>query len=1157
MKQSDERPPAKLNHELLVERSRRLEHEIQEFGTELRSIEADLAALISDISSIEGFRVQETIRLIEDRFSELSQHLDQVDHERQQLLTDWEESAIFFATSEEDRPALSAKIGTLEDGVFNEVDRKLRKRQGRLVGASQLRRMLSKEHQRRVSELSVHQEVMNSIRQASGSLQTEAGATINDQRTQAERAKRRVFELVADKMNRIVEQEVAQIKGGQMEVYALAEESGFLTEVNQLFFETEIQPVVEELRASFSSVELRSLVDEWAQAAQELLVHGVNDFIDRERLAPQELHGDRVFTYGNKIDVLNDKIDQGFPRHPSKSWEFVNPEDAGRSHRLRLATEKVKITMEGSPTKRISALVKLFADWRAHRTFDATAPSYERVGVKVGYYRDRRLSNDSFAVLKNTSALLEMLTVLNRWKSIRENPKFADKAEAKDMDAFEEYLIHKLVDDIIRPGGRESWDGTYAIDRLERMNSPKVLIPLMEYIMYANSGHSTVVAYKVIEEIARSPEGQAYIAQLPAIQRDLFAQMLNPDSVLNTTIKETTQEVYAQTAALARGEFFLARTQLLELLSTEKQYQYWNQAFAFIGGWMPDQDAVELLLEKRPELEDKVFQQREYAPWWTINGLLPALAENQEFVDRVLTDALGGEDTEKVGELLGHKEYKRSSSIRAAVLHGALTLRARGVEGQRTMADIMDRFRGSKDDPARLRKLFRMVEVLDRFGDDEGPFDPSERIAQIDATLENISGFLPKAGREPRKELVRRQRSLEIERGRLTGLAGIVEAYQGRIANRISQRLHVDADVGQQFAEQIETHAESGLIDIATTLQLSFEAKKVDRPQSTLRQVVTHVVKGDFQQWKYEHPYAKEQLRFLEQDVSIWKQNEESVVVGEDSSGDILSGQVSAALRLLGDGIEHARRLSASESISRMMEVLEGVTQALQSSPLEVGQLFTAIVEAQRVARELGSDQVVNDLNQIMLPFQVQSVGSVRAEEFDDPLRLMRMGTEPTETCQSWKKGQYNEALLAYVADGDKKGLNVIGEDGQVLLRCISRITESRVGFNDPMTRSLVLEPPYTTIDHPAVYLALAKLVLLKAQKLKASLDISGRWPPEAIQMFRQEAEAHGFTYIHSEQRSIRLSESINKYNYSDIFSGRLEPTGEFRDTTFTRFTPA
>jgi hypothetical protein len=197
------------------------------------------------------------------------------------------------------------------------------------------------------------------------------------------------------------------------------------------------------------------------------------------------------------------------------------------------------------------------------------------------------------------------------------------------------------------------------------------------------------------------------------------------------------------------------------------------------------------------------------------------------------------------------------------------------------------------------------------------------------------------------------------------------------------------------------------------------------------------------------------------------------------------------------------------------------------------------------------SPEAARDIEQIEKIFTVGDINRVTAYESDDPLTLLKVGVEPKETCQSWRNGAYNECLLAYVADSNKKVLNVVDE-GRVVARSIIKLTNQR-DVNDlestTQRKTLFVETLYLLLPdsevyrdffyvlRSQVYRAFIRVLLTKAQGLDASITLGKGFDKAALTVFEEEARAFGYV-MNQRLLDVFIPPSLNKYEYSDTFRG-------------------
>ena len=189
------------------------------------------------------------------------------------------------------------------------------------------------------------------------------------------------------------------------------------------------------------------------------------------------------------------------------------------------------------------------------------------------------------------------------------------------------------------------------------------------------------------------------------------------------------------------------------------------------------------------------------------------------------------------------------------------------------------------------------------------------------------------------------------------------------------------------------------------------------------------------------------------------------------------------------------------------------------------------------------------DLEQIAKIFTVGEIKSVTAYESDDPMTLLKVGVEPQETCQSWRSGGFNECLLAYVADSNKKVLNVADENGRIVARSIVKLTKQREE-NDmeskTQRRTLLVEKPYSLLQDAEVYRAFVRALLMKAQGLDAAITFGKGFDEETLEVFEEEARAVGYG-MDERKLDIFIPQSMNAYEYSDTLGGKISSFNRYR----------
>jgi hypothetical protein len=1173
---------------LIKEKSRELFERSNAITRELTGLESELNEILSQISSFSGEDADHIEKFIEEKSAKIQENIAIIEEDRALLLAEWETTVLEMMSMYDVSPLSFDQTGPGQEqqNLFDSIQTQIANAEQKHQSAGWIAKTFSAAHAKSSADIKSHQRIIGLARSAQFSIETDSSTQLRENKSLQREKQEQLTELVYTKLRETLNTKGREIIEGQKSLYDISEDPEFFDAVRERFIAAHIDPVIDELTEENQSEERTRLLGLWRQSLIDLLSHGQNEIIGGDWNSPPEIIGnEEVRYYGHKQRIYSTLLQNTFPKDTYRTWEYVNPKDLEKIRAIDQIPFEIIVQSERGPGELVQQFTKFFADWKTKQTFQTEiSPSFRPPKVQeTDIYNQPRFDTED--LFDRTDSFLQFMSGAKFWNHIREGLLEQPSIKEEEIKKFEQFLYDKLFG-ILNHGGRESSDGSQAGAAIAKLNNLKKLPELLEYIMYAGSGHTSVNIYSYIERAASTKEGQEASQQFSPLDQDLLRQISDPDSVLNS---QTRDNYYSKTGYLAKGEFFITKALLAEFFSKEANYKdiHMSELNAFLTGVMTEKEALQIMKNHRDRLEEIVFQKKDYSPWWTITGLAEELARNPEFVTRIAQDIFSqnpemiGPAGEKIQEILKHKKFLESRSTRSAILQGLFICRTNGESGKAALFDLLKRFRGSKEDPKRLQKSLGMLEIFYKFGDQSAyNFDPSKRLGEIAKELESTQIAISTASKQDRPALQTKKRSLEVEQEKLTGLAGSVEFLQQKLTHIFAEKLHIAEEDAALFTDNIEEHLSSGLVDIAPTLLLSFESKKVEEPVLALQDIVTHIARGDFKTWKYSHDTAKEQLKFLGEEKETWIKNIDPVIYvveGTDAaSKEFEEAKRNAAKNLLKDVVTHLQESivktmnhflgeDPAASITRELVIekipdylvikvhFEQMDLLLEKSPTDVAALEQLIQKMKEICLKNSWSQPANDLDQLIAPYRTANFKSLRAEEFDDPIRLIKMGTEPTETCQSWKKGMYNECLLAYVGDGDKKGLNVVdGDTNSVLLRCVERITESKVGFDGETKRSLFLEPPYYTTAHPLVFRTFAKLAIQKARSIGACVQFQkANAQPEIIEAFEVEAKAQGLQLVDTNQpSSVRLSSSINKYNYSDSFGGKLEPYGSYHEAT-------
>lgn len=108
---------------------------------------------------------------------------------------------------------------------------------------------------------------------------------------------------------------------------------------------------------------------------------------------------------------------------------------------------------------------------------------------------------------------LTKLPSLDRWLILRDYLQDKGLVPQEKLDAFENTFILRMVNEVLIPGGYESWPGTDVTRILQKLSSPKALVPLLYYQTYISgaaglykAGHTNAAAQRSLEALLKKAE---------------------------------------------------------------------------------------------------------------------------------------------------------------------------------------------------------------------------------------------------------------------------------------------------------------------------------------------------------------------------------------------------------------------------------------------------------------------------------------------------------------------------------------------------------------------------------------------------------------------------------------------------------------------------
>lgn len=346
---------------------------------------------------------------------------------------------------------------------------------------------------------------------------------------------------------------------------------------------------------------------------------------------------------------------------------------------------------------------------------------------------------------------------------------------------------------------------------------------------------------------------------------------------------------------------------------------------------------------------------------------------------------------------------------------------------------------------------------------------------------------------------------------------------------------------------------------------------------SLLREITEHIIDDDFAEWRYSHEKSEEQLKCLENALNAWKANASS----ERLVGDLDKLQPKLnALKIAADELKcQYKSLTGNEAneenlkqinqrINEIIEVfksgrndidkkslgiekrnltvnyiiLETILKLSQASPDNILTLGRDICEAIKATPYEDLKIAFAEAKKIVDSGDVKNLERITVVETDQLSRLFDVGRTPVQSCQRWnERTGYNQCLLAYLADSNKKLYQVLDEKGEVIIRSIVRLLPY-----DKESPMLMIERPYAkrwTRDYGrALFAQVAQRALEISELLNEPVAVATNDDriAEVMEDFTKQYKKEYQSKKHRKNYSRKLPKSKNDFEYSDSFGGCL-----------------
>lgn len=725
-------------------------------------------------------------------------------------------------------------------------------------------------------------------------------------------------------------------------------------------------------------------------------------------------------------------------------------------------------------------------------------------------------------------------------------------------------------------GGRDSNEGTRASSIFSRLRDPRVLPHLIDHLRTYGSGHTSNSVVYTIKEIVKNPLDKKDLEQVLSQSRPFQIRVLNnwfidSSRVEHKILNEQFQagEGY-QIAYMVQGaEPYLARGDLINIASdianSQGQEINWEamQAFFFNNtyvdsSWVENTllgnlDEVGMVVAKSKVTDWRLSSQRVF------NALItPADGQISKFPKLIALEGLGlgQEELDKIERLYQSGDLRRGVMARAAFTEGLLFLSSKD-EGALIMKDILAASTGANRDSERIRDIFNLLRSLDSFGSFEFTKKPT--------------------------------------------LAEITSDLKGKLVTVVGEKMELTENEASVLNDRLFELMKTEVFEIIPHLLARFHEQSKENVAGVIRDIGKHIVLGDFREWRNNLDTAKAQLSVLlseKQAAWINPAPEVALAIGVTKGTEAKKGAIAAIRRIASEAKAHildVYKLDFSTSgINALRQKQQDLVQALKDTtrdaqerkdlgeskrsvddqlraiegllglenlamdsldPVQLTKHVASIINSIRSFR--GLDQAASDLGQISEVLTTQAeIGNVtrlRAYDTDDPMALFKVGVEPRETCQSYRSGSYNYCLPAYVADVNKRIINVENDKGEILGRSVMKLTHIKDN-NDISHPAILLEPIYTTSEIAPIHRGVVRVALEKAKAIGAYLVLTdevvintGANHEYTIPIVETEAKKEGMQYGR-EDVGIFIPRSFNQYEYSDSLGGAIAYFETYRD---------
>ncbi len=807
-------------------------------------------------------------------------------------------------------------------------------------------------------------------------------------------------------------------------------------------------------------------------------------------------------------------------------------------------------------------------------------PSFqkERTQIVESIINPKTLDTEQFDIQKVPINDLLKLSGLQRWNILKSLKTFP----AEVFDMVEKIIIQRLNDEALFPGGRESINGSRASNIINNLNNPIAIPLLLRHVEIFGDGHtSKLVGDTIVSLLEKSdPERlNAVLETLPENKKKLLHLLTDEKSCFKRF-----GERRFMCFLLQHGDSTLAKEVLTKVLEENNPHLKFDDLSSFFNSHtnFRNPEHTKLLLQSKNILAQAIAKSK--LDTWTLteDKILTALVsdednESNKILPFEIIKSIGIENDETVKKMLGSKNFKKSIFDRKALVNGLLLLNSKE-NGKEVLENLLNRYKGAKKDDARMRRIFQFLSILNNFGEYDFIKPSANAIQNIIDRIEEIKNKMKNIqDKKDKKELEKQLKTLTLEKETLEGLKGIEDLLRIRTIEIVQKKLNIPQSYQDIFQRRFDALMQRGELEIMIILSGQYEKKNEQEVQKLLREIIKHVISDDFIDWKYKNEGTQSAFKnFSEQQIEIWKNNEkkEIEINKEQYLSEKKENQKKTIQQILNNASVHIAekfplfnlnisndkindlntKISNTNNIAEkekfenekiMIELFLNIAQEINGDFRE-NVILDYANQLIKKLNEIGLATAELDIKQLFKVFQRKDPIKINIQEVDDPLNMLRIGVEPFETCQSWRNGIYNECLLAYVADGNKKAIIITDEHGKIIARSILKLINYKKE-NGEITQGILVEPMYSLNSFSGIDEAMIKILSKKAYQMNVSLILGYHYDNDKkrLEIFTNILQEKGFSRSQKDTE-VFIPKSNNPYEYSDTYGGKMQHFNQY-----------